>query len=58
MKKSTENEEKKLTISDITEAVAMEMCEKYCRFPYEYKEDDYDQMIDEWCSNCPLNQLQ
>ena len=51
------NEEKKLTISDIVDKVNMEMCEKYCRYPQEYGEAGYDQMLDERCDNCPLNLL-
>lgn len=53
MKKSTENEEKKLTISDITEEVMTEICEKYCRFPFELEQDE----LDKRCSDCPLNRL-
>ena len=56
----SENTEKKLTISDIIESVAQDFCDNYCKFPGEYGEedDDYERLIDEKCSNCPLNRLQ
>ena len=55
----SENTEKKLTISDIVESVAQDFCDNYCKFPGEYGEedDDYERLIDEKCSNFPLNRL-
>lgn len=50
----SENTEKNLTISDITEEVMSEICEKYCRFPFELEQDE----LDKRCSECPLNRLQ
>ena len=46
-----------ITLSDIIETVTIEICDKYCKYPGEYGEEGFDQLIDEQCSNCPLNHL-
>ena len=43
------------TIPDIIEDVKSEMCDNYCKFPQEYK--DQEQMWDKKCAECPLNKL-
>lgn len=51
-----ENEEK-ITIMEVIEEVVTEMCDKYCKYPYQ--EWDYeDEMLEKACSNCPLNRIQ
>jgi len=37
------------------EDVITEMCDKYCRFPAIF--DDEDKMIEQVCNDCPLNDL-
>lgn len=37
------------------EDIKAEICDKYCRYPREYK--DQDEMIDTICANCPLGKL-
>ena len=51
-----ENEEK-ITIMEVIEEIVTEMCDKYCKYPYQ--EWDYeDEMLEKACSNCPLNRIQ
>lgn len=51
---------KKKTISQILEEVKEEMCNKYCKYPNEYKPEEHDG-IELWdsdiCANCPLTRL-
>ena len=49
------SEEKKLTVSDVLEECVQEICEKYCRFPFEI--DDNEVLLHEYCDKCPLNRL-
>ena len=44
------------TVHNILVEVIEEMCDKYCKYPDSYDEDD-DMMYDERCNNCPLNKL-
>jgi len=48
------NEQKSITVSDIIEDVVCEICNEYCRFPFEI--EDEDELLKK-CENCPLNQL-
>lgn len=43
------------TISSIIEEVKSSICDNYCRYSSEY--EDYDRMLEEVCSSCPLNRL-
>lgn len=47
--------EKKQTASSIIEEVKVSFCDDYCKHPSEYK--DFDEMLEEVCSKCPLNRL-
>lgn len=47
---------RRLTIHDITDQVAREICDHYCKYPEIY--DDIDEMFEEKCQHCPLNRLQ
>lgn len=39
-------------------AVAAAMCDKYCRYPYEWDEEKEGQTLDDAvCKDCPLNML-
>ena len=42
------------SISQILDDVKSEMCNKYCKYPYEI-EDEAD--LDKICENCPLERL-
>jgi hypothetical protein len=47
------------TLIEIVEQVKAEMCDRFCKWPDQYKCDEsaYDRMIDEKCEHCPLNRL-
>ncbi len=47
--------EEQKTASDIIEEVKCEICDHYCRYPYEI--DDEDTLYNEYCKNCPLGRL-
>ncbi|MBR4719759.1 MAG: hypothetical protein IKP31_05900 [Lachnospiraceae bacterium] len=39
--------------------IMTEMCDKYCRFPYEYDEEkEVMTLQDAICSHCPMNKLE
>lgn len=42
------------------EAIRNEMCDKYCRYPYEYNEEEEGIPLSdsEICKSCPLNRLE
>lgn len=42
------------------EAIRNEMCDKYCRYPYEYDEEEEGIPLSdsEICKSCPLNRLE
>ena len=44
-----------MTVSEIIEEVITEICESYCRHPYTV--DDDDELLQDYCSKCPLNKL-
>jgi hypothetical protein len=48
------NEQKRIAVSDIIEDVVCEICNEYCRFPFEI--EDEDELLKK-CENCPLNRL-
>lgn len=45
----------------VLEIVKAKMCDGYCKYPAEYsvKDNDlnYDRLVDDVCSSCPLNIL-
>lgn len=48
------------TISQILEEAKDDMCNKYCKYPNEYKPEEHDNMElseSEICRNCPLCRL-
>lgn len=47
--------EKQQTVSEIIEQVAAEICDQYCRYPDMYR--GCEDIIDFYCSDCPLNRL-
>lgn len=48
-------------LSKILEEVTSAICDKYCKWPgiYDGKNasGDYEEMLEEKCSNCPLNRI-
>ena len=55
-----ENKEK--TVSEIIKEVKAEICDNYCKYPaiYDTREDsdeNYDRMLRDKCTRCPLNRL-
>lgn len=53
--------EKDITCALIFERIKEEMCDNYCKYPQEYKADEddanWDRLLEEKCTNCPLNHL-
>lgn len=47
-------EKKQKTVSQILDEVVYEICDKYCRFPRELKDDEE---LYGYCERCPLNKL-
>lgn len=43
-------------IDEIIEKVKSELCDKYCKYPEQWEGTEED-MIEEICSMCPLNEL-
>lgn len=44
-------------MDDEAEKIAGEICDRYCRFPEAYPENENDRMIEEKCNKCPLVRL-
>ena len=49
--------ESKKSVYLILEEVINEMCNKHCKFPDMYTEENEDDLYKEHCDNCPLNKL-
>jgi RNase P subunit RPR2 len=45
------------TITELLEEIKGQVCDKYCRFPEAYPENEQERMYEEKCNNCPLNLL-
>lgn len=48
------------TIPQIIEEVSAEICDKYCKYPNEWKPEDHDgkELFEsDICANCPLMKL-
>lgn len=44
-----------MTVSEMLQEIADEMCDKYCKYPYEWDEEKDGQLCEsEVCKNCPL----
>lgn len=52
-----ENEEK--TIPEIIEEAKADFCDNYCKYPelYGNSSEEYDEMLQDVCSGCPMNRL-
>ena len=51
----TMDEEK--SIAKILEEVCNEMCEKYCKYPDMYSPEEWENVFEDICDNCPLMKL-
>jgi hypothetical protein len=49
-----------MTKKELIEEVKEDMCDNYCKYPFEYlmqyedPEDAHEKMLDEVCNDCPL----
>ena len=39
------------------EEIKTEICDKYCRYPFEWSIDDEETLKDKYCKDCPLTRL-
>ena len=52
-----------MKISEKLEQIKEEICDNYCKYPYEYQmntedsEEAFENMLQDVCSECPLNRL-
>ena len=48
-------------VSEILDHIGAEICDKYCKWPEQYKDEKGDEMecklYDEHCEKCPLNMI-
>jgi hypothetical protein len=49
--------DKQECVVDIIRKVVEEMCDKHCKLPEQYSEEDEEKLYEEHCNNCPLNKL-
>ena len=51
----------RVKVTEILDHVAAEICDKYCKWPEQYKDDNGDELecklYDEHCEKCPLNMI-
>ena len=45
------------SVAEIIEEVCCEICDKYCKYPSMYTEEEWQDAMDEICTNCPLQKL-
>ena len=45
------------SIIEIIEEVKEDICSNYCKYPSMYSPEDWEENMDEICSNCPLDRL-
>lgn len=48
--------EKTMTVYQIIEAVKEEICSEYCKYSYQFSEDEQDDLY-AICETCPLDRL-
>lgn len=48
-----------IKITDMLEEVKEVMCDKYCKYPEQYKptETGLDELYEKYCNVCPMNAL-
>ena len=52
----TKDKEKAKTVCQIIEAVKEEIYNEYCKYPYQFSEDEQDDLY-AICETCPLERL-
>lgn len=52
----TKDKEKAKTVYEILEEVKASICDEYCRYPYQFGEDEEDDLY-AICETCPLERL-
>lgn len=52
----TKDKEKAKTVYEIIEEVKASICDEYCRYPYQFGEDEEDDLY-AICETCPLERL-
>lgn len=45
------------SITDIIEEVKEDICSNYCKHPEKYEPDEWDNVFEEVCKDCPLDRL-
>ncbi|MFA6664342.1 MAG: hypothetical protein WCS21_08530 [Lachnospiraceae bacterium] len=52
-------ESKDKSITDIIEEIKADFCDNYCKFQGQYGDspEEYDQMLENECSRCPMNRF-
>lgn len=45
------------TVTEIIDDVKAEICDSYCKYADGVTEEDYDLVLEKYCTNCPLNKL-
>lgn len=50
----SKKEDKKQTIPEIIEEVKIDICDNYCKYPNEIKDDEE---LNDICEKCPLGRL-
>ena len=51
---------KQKSISEQIEDVKQEMCDNYCKMPYRYSANEWEELLNDNkapCNECPLNRL-
>lgn len=45
------------SIAEILEETANNMCDNYCKYPEKYTPEEWEQVFEDICSDCPLMRL-
>ncbi len=49
---------KEQTVTRLLEEIVGEICDHYCKYPEQYKDnDDIDEMCAKHCDHCPFNKI-
>lgn len=51
---------KPVSIAEQIEDIKEDMCDNYCKMPYRYSANEWEEIVysdDSPCNNCPLNRL-
>lgn len=45
------------SITEIIEEVRYQMCDRYCKFPEQYTPEEWEEVFEDICKDCPLDRL-